>query len=185
MKSTVVNYINNYYGSKKGLAKYYLYKWCYYLGFFRNYRIDNYRDAKRLVFVCAGNICRSPLAEAVGKAEGLNVHSFGLSTRGGDMADERAKAYGQKIGLDLSGHRTNRVEDYTYRTGDILVVMEPKHIKMYRARDKQAPIVLLGITGKNKVPYIQDPYSANECFFNRCEERIVILTKEIAEHVRC
>lgn len=71
----------------------------------------------RVVFVCAGNTCRSPLAEALGRRifgeHGLPVAvtSAGLAASAGAPAAPEARSEAAQRGLDLEGHRARRVED--------------------------------------------------------------------------
>jgi len=71
----------------------------------------------RVLLVCTGNICRSPLAEALLKRaieqrglEGVEVESAGTGAWDGAPASEGAYLVGLERGLDLSGHRA-RVDE--------------------------------------------------------------------------
>ncbi len=72
---------------------------------------------KRLVLVCSGNTCRSPLAAAIAQrlfAErelAIAVASAGLSATPGAPAAEPGRAVAARMGLDLAAHRARRVED--------------------------------------------------------------------------
>ena len=79
----------------------------------------------RVLFVCMGNICRSPTAEAVmrkhlqehGLSRRVQVDSAGLeSYHVGDAPDRRAQAAARQRGYDLSGLRARRVvrEDFAH-----------------------------------------------------------------------
>jgi len=68
----------------------------------------------RVLFVCMGNICRSPMAEGVfrqlvrqaGLDEVVSMESAGThSFHAGESADKRAIASAQKRGVDISAHR--------------------------------------------------------------------------------
>jgi protein-tyrosine phosphatase len=178
LPSFIESYLDDNYGSKKGFLKYYYHKVLQILGFYNKYSIENLGFIpNRYVFVCAGNICRSPLAEVVAKNAGVNSISFGLDTRGGDPADPRAVAFSEGIQLDLTKHLTTKADEYSPKNGDLVVAMEPKHIKMYQLTNFKEPIILLGMSKRSKEPYIQDPYCSNIIFFKKIEHKIVTYTK--------
>lgn len=169
---SVTETIKNRYGSKKGLLRYFAYKVLHSLGCYSAYAKVDLRRTKRLVFVCQGNICRSPLGQAVACQQGIEAISFGLNTRGDDPADIRAVEWGKLNGFDLSGHKTMRVDQYKPKEGDLIIGMEPKHIRDLVARFSQAPvqITLMGLWLKSPEIYLHDPYNANEQYFVRCEQ---------------
>lgn len=172
--------IKKSYGSKKGLLYFYLYKSLALLGFYNKYKFKNIPFApKRLVFVCVGNICRSPLGEAIARHHDVNAKSFGLSTRGGDKADPRAIKYATVNGYDLDSHITCRIDEYSELDGDVVLVMEPKHIYLFRQRFKNTPLVLLGLQSLTTVPYIHDPYNTNPIYFNKCENLVAECTLKV------
>ncbi len=87
----------------------------------------------RVLFVCLGNICRSPLAEVVvaGQAEkrGLN-HSFHFASAGtgswhvGSGADHRSAETARSHGLDLSDHRAQQVTAANVNRWEWFVAMD-------------------------------------------------------------
>lgn len=109
----------------------------------------------RLVFVCSGNICRSPMAEvlAVGAAarRGLPVEarSCGTLLIEDHPADPEAVAVCAEVGLDLSGHLSQGAGDAIVAWADWLLCMETKHARWLRERwpDAEDRIVLLGTFG--------------------------------------
>ncbi len=87
----------------------------------------------RIVFVCLGNICRSPLAEVVvrGQAEKRGLaHQFEFASAGtgdwhvGGSADVRSAAIAQKYGLDLSQHRAQQITASKLSQWDWFVAMD-------------------------------------------------------------
>lgn len=155
------------------------------LGDFECYKQIDFSQVQRLVFVCAGNICRSPLAEAIALKSGITSISYGLACRGGDPADPRAINYAMQHDLDLGQHITKNIEDYSYQTGDLLVGMEPLHVKALEDRfNSGALITLIGLWLPKSKAYIHDPYNANPIFFNRCEDEITSATLALVEKLR-
>jgi len=97
-----------------------------------------------VLFVCTGNICRSPTAEAVfrklaadaGMSESVVADSAG--THGyhiGEPPDPRAQGAAAERGYDLSGLRARRVERTDFRSFDLIVAMDRGH---FAALSRQA-----------------------------------------------
>src|SRR3954469_25122937 len=86
----------------------------------------------RLLFVCTGNTCRSPLAEGIARAEiarrgwrNVEVASAGLSARNGEAATREAVVVARREGIDLSGHASRRLTPEIARWADLILGMGP------------------------------------------------------------
>lgn len=85
---------------------------------------------QRLLVVCAGNLCRSPLAEALVRARlaqtgpDLEVASAGLIAAVGEPADGLMCLVAQAHGLDLSLHQSRPLDPELLRWADLVLVME-------------------------------------------------------------
>ncbi|ROQ18059.1 protein-tyrosine-phosphatase [Marinimicrobium koreense] len=168
--------IKNSFGSKKGMARAIWHYSSMMLGKYRPYQSVDFDSVERLVFICAGNICRSPLAEAVANSMGFPSVSYGLHCRGGDPADPRARSFAESISLDLSLHITRNFQDYTYQSGDLIVGMEPSHLAALRDREipPTTTITLAGLWLPKAKPYIHDPHNTCDMFFDRCEREVAL-----------
>ena len=129
---------------------------------------------RRLVFVCHGNICRSAYADGLARRAGLNVASFGLSTSSGKPAWPMVAESALTRGLDLSDHRTTRVEDYVPLPGDYLLGMETRHLRKLAmgALTAGLPRGLLGSYASPPVPHLHDPYKLDPAYMDVCLVRI-------------
>jgi L-threonylcarbamoyladenylate synthase len=96
-----------------------------------------------VVFVCTGNTCRSPLAEALCKARlaerigcttaelpdrGFHIFSAGLSAFSGGPAAEEAVEVARAYGADLGGHRSRPLTPELAARADYLVAMTGGHL---------------------------------------------------------
>ncbi|MFN0022324.1 MAG: low molecular weight protein-tyrosine-phosphatase [Parvularculaceae bacterium] len=86
---------------------------------------------KRILFVCLGNICRSPAAEAVLRAKaaarGLDIHVGSAGTGGwhkGDGADARMIKAAARRGYKLDRHRARQVDLADFYGFDVLLAMD-------------------------------------------------------------
>ena len=132
----------------------------------------------RLLFVCSGNICRSPmaevLAEARGDAIGLPVEARSAGTLGliDRPADPKAVAVCRERGLDLSTHRSQGLTPELLAWADHIIVMEQSHAahlrEYYDVRgDKILPLGPFG--GYGDIP---DPIGGWTFTFRWCRRRL-------------
>ena len=81
----------------------------------------------KVLFVCMGNICRSPTAEGVFRHK---VSEAGLDSAGtiayheGHPPDPRAQKAAQKRGIDLSSQRARRVSGEDFEEFDLVIAMD-------------------------------------------------------------
>jgi protein-tyrosine phosphatase len=135
--------------------------------------------ARRLLFVCTGNICRSPLAEALfkHKAEeaGLGAR-FDVDSAGthdyheGEPADPRARRVGQRHGLAVTSI-ARPVVDKDFDRFDMIVAMDRGHRRELRARAGHAlegKIRLMRDFDPDSVGHdVPDPYYDGEPAFEK------------------
>ena len=87
---------------------------------------------RHILVVCVGNICRSPMAEALLKRElrgqdGYKVESAGLGALVGHPASEHSVTLMSELGIDISGHRARQIHPDMVAAADLVLVMEAGH----------------------------------------------------------
>ena len=83
----------------------------------------------RILFVCTGNTCRSPFAEAVARREGhVDAESAGLSAHAGDRPPEDTIVVARELGYDLSSHRARPLTEEMLERADVVVGMTAAHV---------------------------------------------------------
>lgn len=127
------------------------------------------RDTRRIIFVCQGNICRSPYAEAVARRLGLPAISCGIRANSVASANPVAARMAFGRGVDLSRHRSVNIRDLELGAGDLLLGMEPRHLdELHRvASGSGAYPSLLGLWASPPRPWIEDPFGRSPETFER------------------
>jgi protein-tyrosine phosphatase len=131
------------------------------LGSYEPLRNIEWQRVQRLVFVCKGNICRSPYAEARARVLGLASASFGLETPGGYSANPLALRIGQLRGIDLTAHVSKSLRSASLGPGDLVMVFEPEQLKPARELLESfegVQLSLLGLWARPSRPHVADPY---------------------------
>ncbi len=134
---------------------------------------------KRVLFVCLGNICRSPSAQGVfearlaqrGLQQGYQVDSAGTGGyHAGEPPDRRAQAAARRRGYDISGQRARAVRDGDFHEFDLILAMDRSNLANLLQRAPancraQVRLFMTGVEGwPQEVPY---PYFGGEQGFEQ------------------
>lgn len=122
----------------------------------------------KILMVCLGNICRSPLAEGILRSkisDASQIDSAGTGDwHAGEHPDRRAIRVAQKHGVDISGLRARQIQTGDFDRFDLIFAMDrsnyDKLIGMTPEPEKRAKVRL--IMGDSDVP---DPYWGDESDF--------------------
>lgn len=140
----------------------------------------------RVLFVCMGNICRSPMAEGafrhmvrqaglddVVKVTSAGTHGFHL----GEAADRRAVAAAAKRGYDISDLRGRQVQPTDFDEYDLILAMDWDNLSLLQ---QQAPKrthhkiqLLMRFATEHETATIPDPYYGNAQGFEQVLDYIV------------
>ena len=132
---------------------------------------------KSVLFVCLGNICRSPLAEAAlrGEAErlGLEVEVDSAGTGDwhiGHAPDPRAAAVARRNGVDISGLRARQVGPQDFHRFDHIIALDAQNLAdleaMRPAGAKAELSLLLDHVEGREGQAVADPYYGEEEYFD-------------------
>ncbi len=124
----------------------------------------------KILFVCTGNTCRSPIAEgilnSIAEKEKLDIvsESAGISAFSGDEVSRNAVKAAEKYGCDISTHRARRINSYILDEADLVVCMTQRH------KNALSPFVpeekLMAFSD------VPDPYGGDEGVYSDCAARI-------------
>ncbi|MFT3917324.1 MAG: low molecular weight protein-tyrosine-phosphatase [Anaeromyxobacteraceae bacterium] len=135
----------------------------------------------RVLVVCVGNICRSPMAAVLLEARlrergaSARVESAGLAALVGEPAAPLALELVGERGLDLSAHRARQLGPALVRGADLVLVMEHGHQRAVEAFHPPARgrVIPLGRWGGFDVP---DPHRRGRAAF---EEALALIERGI------
>lgn len=133
---------------------------------------------KKILFVCTGNTCRSPMAmflfNKIVKEKNLDyiADSAGLAAYGDPINPNSVKALA-KIGIDNIDYTSKRLNYYMIDEADLIVAMESLHKKaLLNAGVEESKILILS-------DGIPDPYGGDEDIYFDCLEKISVGIEEL------
>lgn len=147
------------------------------------------KQKRSILFVCTGNICRSPTAEAVLRrlaeeaAIELHIESAGIGDwHVGNAPDERAQRHAKRRGYDLSALRARQVAGQDFEKFDLILAMDRGHL---RALERLAPpehrAKLRLFAPERDVP---DPYYGGAQEFERVLDLVEAACRELLAELK-
>jgi len=151
----------------------------------------------RILFVCLGNICRSPTAEVVFRAVAsreapdfvLEIDSAGTAGyHVGELPDQRTRQAAARRGYDLSALRARVVEPRDYEYYDLILAMDRENL---RALERRAPEhtrdrlrLFLEFAPETGISEVPDPYYGGPNGFEDVLDLIEAASRGLIQHLR-
>jgi protein-tyrosine phosphatase len=155
----------------------------------------------RILFVCMGNICRSPTAEGVfrrlvaERAPGMEIEVDSAGTHDyhvGDPPDPRSVAAAARRGVDLRRLRARAIRDEDFERFDLIIAMDRLNRETLLERSpvpfRERIRLFMEFAGDSEVEDVPDPYYGGALGFERvldlAEEAAAGLLDEVLERTR-
>ena len=132
---------------------------------------------KKVLMVCLGNICRSPLAEGILKSK-INTSKIFVDSAGtaayhvGNLADERSIEVAKKYGIDITNQRARKFTVKDFDAFDVIYAMDESNyqniLMLARNSDDEKKVqLILNVIDVDKNASVPDPYyGGNQGFEN-------------------
>lgn len=158
---------------------------------------------RSVLFVCKGNICRSPFAEHVARKlfhesvkdadQPITFQSAGLHVTVPQAPPDTALVVARQFGVFLDAHRSQSVSSKLVADSDVIVAMEGWHYDELRSRFKEhrqkvflLPLFSNGVMAAGYDTFnIQDPYGGSRSAFETCFQRIEHHVKTFLAELEC
>jgi protein arginine phosphatase len=146
-----------------------------------------------ILYVCTGNTCRSPLAEALTRAalarlgwQHVEVLSAGVAARDGDPASALAIAVGEVRGLPIAGHRSRALDPALIDWADVVLTMSPSHLDTVDSLGGAAKASLLGDFAAGRADAgitVTDPFGGDLDDYRRTMQDLERLVDRVLERL--
>jgi protein-tyrosine-phosphatase len=144
---------------------------------------------QHVLFVCTGNICRSPLAAALLeralKDRGLEVRvtSAGTGAWDGAPASEGAYLVGLERGLDLSSHRARLLTRELVDAADLILTMARHHRARVDELGGEGKVYVLGDYAGRGGDEVSDPFGGDLAVYRDTAQELDALTAAVADRL--
>ena len=154
------------------------------------------QSSTNVLFVCMGNICRSPTAEGVfrkivedaGMADAIRIDSAGTHAyHTGEPPDRRARAAALSRGYALDDIRARRVADEDFAEFDLIVAMDQHNLLNLKDRaleEASSELVLFLEYSDSHETEVPDPYYGGVSGFERVLDLVEEASRGLLEHIR-
>ncbi len=136
----------------------------------------------RIMFICTGNTCRSPMAEGLfrellktRKIKKVICESAGILAYAGDEAEPNAVVAAAELGADISAHRSRPYNPYMADDTELFVCMTPAHAAHLMGAPAEKIMILAG--------GIPDPYGGDIQEYRECAKKISEGLEELLKSV--
>ncbi|MCW8981674.1 MULTISPECIES: low molecular weight protein-tyrosine-phosphatase [Altibacter] len=147
----------------------------------------------KILMVCLGNICRSPLAEGIlkSKVDTAKIHVASAGTGGwhvGELPDPRSIEVARKNGLDITDQRGRKFSAYDFETYDYIFVMDTSNYRdvialaQSESEKRKVQLILDELFPGENVD-VPDPYYGGDQGFDHVYKMLDEACEKIAKRI--
>jgi protein-tyrosine phosphatase len=149
---------------------------------FRKNNINERGHMYKVLTICTGNICRSPMAAGLLEhflpdelKKYIEVTSAGTHALHGRQAETHAQFAMDQLGIDISKHRARQITKEMARSSDLILAMEAAHVKKIKGLlgwRHRKPRMISEFDPGRPIQDIADPYGGDIRDYQRCIDRL-------------
>ncbi len=152
---------------------------------------DHQRQLKRVLFVCTGNVCRSPMAEGLLRQLAkwrnlpIEVRSAGTHALVGEPATKEAVATLSEMGITIADHRAQQVTKELLTWADLVLTMESEHrlwILNAWSDVEDKVFTLSEFVGRRGA--IEDPYGGGKEAYRLVKDLLIDLILDLVDRLK-
>lgn len=144
-----------------------------------------------ILIVCTANICRSPVAEALLRAhlQKRGLAQWTVGSAGTWALQQRAASQFsinvcEKMGLDITGHRSRMIDDKLLQQADLVLCMEAGHVEALQTEfTSHADKIHLLSEMAGELYSVHDPYGEPLVMYQRMGDELSILIEKGLERI--
>ena len=148
----------------------------------------------RLLFVCTGNTCRSPMAQAIAERsverrgwDRVEIRSAGVSALPGGGASEGARVAAEWGGLSLGGHRSKSLDTELVDWASLVLTMGPHHADAAEALGGVGKVWMLSAFAEGgehaRGAAVPDPFGGDAQAYVECLETLEVFVEAALRRV--
>lgn len=137
----------------------------------------------KVLFICTGNTCRSPMAEGIFNRLSEGAFSRGIASDGSGASVNACKAMA-KMGIDVTAHVSKQLTIEDIENSDLVLTMTKGHKAVVLSAVPNAGDKVFTVGEYAGGDDVSDPYGGDESVYDACAEELYGYIEKIVEKLK-